>query len=353
MDRPHDGQQERDGDGLLHAVRRLGRRLRGDQGRAQDARLRAVPLSQHASRARRVCPAPFPTACSTSRPRPSCARISATTSRSRPTRSSTRSSRATSRATARRPNSWRRASTRRWSTRSCAWSTAPSTSGDRCRPACASRRRPSARTGACPSRTATAPRPSRSRGGGRCLRRTSPRDGGGPSTSWPALVGAYCWVENRIFELSGAWATGTHDGPCGRARASAAGLVRRRVPAPRTAGRPAGPSGSRCGPASTGRALVAAAGRAVGRGARRAGRMPNARAGVAAWSRRVLPRLQAVYGVHRQTANPVSEASVLEVLAGAHRVWPPRSAVARALLEGSADGADEGCRARAPDRTGV
>ena len=29
------------------------------------------------------------------------------------------------------------------------------------------------------------------------------------------LIGAYCWVENRIFELSGVWATGTGDGPWG------------------------------------------------------------------------------------------------------------------------------------------
>ena len=44
-------QQERDGDRLRHALRRHGRRLRGDQGRAEDARVRAVPRSQRARRA--------------------------------------------------------------------------------------------------------------------------------------------------------------------------------------------------------------------------------------------------------------------------------------------------------------
>ena len=39
-------QQERDGRRLLHPLRRLGRRLRRDQGRVQDARLRPVPLLQ-------------------------------------------------------------------------------------------------------------------------------------------------------------------------------------------------------------------------------------------------------------------------------------------------------------------
>ena len=46
----HHRQQERDGRRLLHALRRHGRRLRGDQGRAQDAGLRARALPQHARR---------------------------------------------------------------------------------------------------------------------------------------------------------------------------------------------------------------------------------------------------------------------------------------------------------------
>ena len=43
---PHHGQQERAGHRLLHALRRLGRRVRADQGRAQDAGLGAGPVAQ-------------------------------------------------------------------------------------------------------------------------------------------------------------------------------------------------------------------------------------------------------------------------------------------------------------------
>ena len=59
LDRAHHGEQERDGHGLLHALRRLGGRIRRDQGRAQDPGLRAVPLPQHASGARGL-PGPIP-----------------------------------------------------------------------------------------------------------------------------------------------------------------------------------------------------------------------------------------------------------------------------------------------------
>ena len=48
----HDREQERDGDRLRHALRRHGRRLRRDQGRAQDARVRAVRRPQRARRSR-------------------------------------------------------------------------------------------------------------------------------------------------------------------------------------------------------------------------------------------------------------------------------------------------------------
>ena len=44
----HDRQQERAGGRLLHALRRHGRRFRGDQGRAEDARLPARPLPERA-----------------------------------------------------------------------------------------------------------------------------------------------------------------------------------------------------------------------------------------------------------------------------------------------------------------
>ena len=50
--RAHHRQQERDGHRLLHALRRHGRWLRGDQGRPEDARLRALRGPQPARRTR-------------------------------------------------------------------------------------------------------------------------------------------------------------------------------------------------------------------------------------------------------------------------------------------------------------
>ncbi len=80
---------------------------------------------------------------------------------------------------------------------------------------------------------------------------------------------------------------------------------------------------------------------------------PDARVGVAAMVETVLPRLRAVYGVHRRTASPVSEASVLEVLTGAHRDLAAEISGGRALLEGSAEGLTRDAALGRRDRTGV
>ena len=88
-------QQERDGHRLLHAVRRHGRRLRGDQGRAQDDGLPAGALAQRARPARgrsAVIPERIITRAAVA---PSCARTRPTRTACRPTRCSTRSWRAT------------------------------------------------------------------------------------------------------------------------------------------------------------------------------------------------------------------------------------------------------------------
>ena len=79
----------------------------GHQGRAQDAGLQERCATQRPGRAS----AGPESRSSPSHPRRSCAPTSATTSRFRPTRCSTRSSRPTWRTTARRPSSWRWAST--------------------------------------------------------------------------------------------------------------------------------------------------------------------------------------------------------------------------------------------------
>ena len=61
VDRAHDRQQERDGHRLLDPLRRLGRRVRRDQGRAQDPGLRAVPVPQRTGPAAGA-PPPIPDA---------------------------------------------------------------------------------------------------------------------------------------------------------------------------------------------------------------------------------------------------------------------------------------------------
>ena len=148
--RAHDGQQVGDLGRLLDALRRHRRRLRGHQGRAQDARLRARRPPQ---RARRRAPGP---AVDHRRARraPSCAPTRRTRTRCPTTTRSTRSSTAyvehdaePRAARARRPARARR------STASSRSSTAPSTSAARRRPGSRSPRARSAATGACRSPT--------------------------------------------------------------------------------------------------------------------------------------------------------------------------------------------------------
>ncbi len=153
-----------------------------------------------------------------------------------------------------------------------------------------------------------------------------------------ALVGAYSWVENRIFEVCGVWAT--TPGPAGGAaldpalRVWCAGVSRRhgelavrwaeQLPLRARADRgallvtpPAGP--------------LAGALDALGAG-------PDAGVGVATLVGSVLPGVQGVYGAHLRTASSVSEAPVLEVLAGAHRDLAGEIRRGDALLEESAAG---------------
>ena len=99
--RAHHRQQERDGHRLLDPLRRHGRRLLGDQGRAEDARVRAVRATATSGRCARSSPTP----CSRSRRARSCAPTRRTPTRCPSTRCSTRSSRATSKTTSRSPSS--------------------------------------------------------------------------------------------------------------------------------------------------------------------------------------------------------------------------------------------------------
>jgi hypothetical protein len=65
---------------------------------------------------------------------------------------------------------------------------------------------------------------------------------------------------------------------------------------------------------------------------------PEARAGVETLVQSVLPRLGGIYGLHRRTASPVSEGSVLEVLAVAQQDLTAEISTGRALLSGGPEG---------------
>jgi hypothetical protein len=151
------------------------------------------------------------------------------------------------------------------------------------------------------------------------------------------LVGAYCWVEERIFEVSGAWASEVgHDAEGAldpELRVWCAGVSRRHgLLAARWAERL---------PVRAGVERTALVTPPVGPLAGALGAMaatPQARVGVATLVDSVLPRLRAVYGLHRRTASPVSEGAVVEVLAAAQGDLTAEISSGRALLQGSPEG---------------
>ena len=112
-------QQERARGRLLHALRRLGRRLQPAQGRAEDAGVAAGPVAQRRGGAARRDAADPGELDRPSRRAPSCAPASSTPTRCPTTTCSTRSSPTTSRATRAAPSCSRPGTTRRWSTGCC------------------------------------------------------------------------------------------------------------------------------------------------------------------------------------------------------------------------------------------
>jgi hypothetical protein len=147
------------------------------------------------------------------------------------------------------------------------------------------------------------------------------------------LVGAYCWVEHRIFELTGAWATEGADGEDLAAAAelrvwSAAASRRHAVLAGRWAERlpvRAGVDPAELVQAPAGPLAGAFAALAAG---------PMGRAPLGALVETVLPRVGGIYEAHLRSGSPVSEGSVLEVLAEARREVAGEIRGGRALLEG-------------------
>ena len=168
-------------------------------------------------------PARSPTACSTSRPRPSSGPTSATTSRSRPTRCSTRSCRATWRGTARRPTWWPTASTRPWSIWWCGLVDGAEYKRRQMPPGRAHHDQglrqgpPHADHQPLPPRRADRGHPAPPRRPSRPSP-TVPEVPLPPDVTWRTIdqlaerVGEYCWVEHRLFELTG------RPGPAGAGR---------------------------------------------------------------------------------------------------------------------------------------
>jgi hypothetical protein len=160
------------------------------------------------------------------------------------------------------------------------------------------------------------------------------------------LVGAYCWVEHRIFELTGAWATGPRaaEDPSvgGELRVWCAAASRRHGA---LAGRWAERLPVRAGvdPAELVRAPEGPLAEALDAMAAE----PNDVVRFGALVETVLPRVGGVYGAHAGSASPVSEGSVLEVLVEAQRELAAEIRGGRALLEGLAGASGQGREIRA------
>ncbi|HXY27621.1 MAG TPA: hypothetical protein VEH82_05015 [Acidimicrobiales bacterium] len=125
------------------------------------------------------------------------------------------------------------------------------------------------------------------------------------------LVGGYCWLEQRIFEITGSWATG----PAGL-RADAPEQVVWCAAASRRHGARARSWADRL-PLRAGvdrAALVGSPSAALAAAVEALGAVRDGREGITALVTAVLPRLRSAYGAHLASGSPVSEAPVLEVL---------------------------------------
>jgi hypothetical protein len=139
------------------------------------------------------------------------------------------------------------------------------------------------------------------------------------------VVGAYCWVEHRIFELTGAWASAPADGPAAGAESEAELEAERRVWCAAVSGHHGALAGCwaerlpvRAGVDRT--ALVVAPPGPLAGALDALESEADLGAGVTALVRSLLPRLSATYLAHLREAAAVREAPVMEVLAGARRL---------------------------------
>ncbi len=131
------------------------------------------------------------------------------------------------------------------------------------------------------------------------------------------VVGGYCWLERRLFELTGSWASAGGEGAvppevlvflaaASRRHGSLAERWAARLPV--RAG--VDPSALLESPPGVPRDVASEF----------SGTGTGAAGGLAALVEMVLPWLAGEYGAHLQTASPVSEAPVMEVLVEARRV---------------------------------
>ncbi len=146
-----------------------------------------------------------------------------------------------------------------------------------------------------------------------------------------ALVGGYCWLENRIFEVVGAWATGrgAADEQDAELRVWAAATSRRHGA---LVGAWAERLPVRSGVEAAALVMPPAGPEGVAEAFEELGSTNALGVGVSALVETVLPWVGGVYGSHLASATPVSEASVMEVLVEARRRGSAESRSGRALL---------------------
>jgi hypothetical protein len=146
------------------------------------------------------------------------------------------------------------------------------------------------------------------------------------------LVGAYCWVEHRLFEVAGAWASApvvgeaSTDAAEGELRVWCAAAAQRH-------GALAGRWAQRL-PVRAGVDPAELVGPPVGLGPAldELAATRELASGVGALVETVLPWVGGAYGSHLAIASPVSEASVMEVLVDARREGRAEIRGGRALL---------------------
>jgi hypothetical protein len=133
-----------------------------------------------------------------------------------------------------------------------------------------------------------------------------------------ALVGTYTWLEHRIFEVTGAWATGAGpvDDDVAALRVWSAATSRRHGA---LAGRWADHLPVRAGVEPAALVTLPAEPERLAEAFEELGATKELAVGVSALVETVLPWVGGVYGSHLAAATPVSEASVMEVLVDARR----------------------------------